>query len=242
MAALVLLIGSWEFRRLADLTAAAGWALITLQVILHAVMYLNWDRLSNEAPVVLGLACITWILLFLRMRGFDDKQVVSTSYRALSFASALVAISSCWFALSWLRDQAHGEFLIFMLLIIIWAADIGAYFGGRQFGKTRLAPSISPNKTWEGVIGGVLLASFASIVLNFLAPAPGTHIGTILLLTAVTVPASICGDLFISFHKRTVKIKDAGNLFPGHGGVLDRFDSLLPGATFFAMTYWFLNS
>lgn len=242
VAALLLLIGSWEFRRLANLGPLAGWALFGLQISLIALMSLEWDAFDGDAPVILGIACLAWVLMFLRLPGFHGDQASGTGYQVISFISALLAISSCWFALAWLRDQPGGAFLILLLLIIIWAADVGAYFSGRLFGKTRLAPSISPKKTWEGVFGGILLAGVAAFVMSHLIPDFSVSIVSLLILTAVTVAASICGDLFISIHKRTVKLKDAGNLFPGHGGVLDRFDSLLPGATFFAMTFWILGS
>jgi phosphatidate cytidylyltransferase len=241
-AAFLLLIGSWEFSRLAGLRSITAWLLPGIQTALLALMVVNWDILSGNASLILIASCAAWILMFLRMYGFHDDQAPDRFYRVSSFISALMAISSCWFALAWLRDQAHGEFLIFLLLIIIWAADIGAYFGGKQFGKTQLAPSISPKKTWEGVFGGFLLSGLAAIFLNHLTPAINADFITVLILTAVTVTASICGDLFISVHKRTVKIKDAGHLFPGHGGVLDRFDSLLPGASFFAAVIWYLGS
>ena len=127
-----------------------------------------------------------------------------------------------------------------MLLLIIWASDTGAYFSGKQFGKRKLAPVISPNKTWEGVYGGVALAILAA----WLWAGPVMHLGlalpSVAVIAIITAMTSVGGDLFISLHKRTVKLADAGNLFPGHGGVLDRYDSLLAGAPFFALTFGLL--
>ena len=239
-AALLLLIGCWEFRRLSNLGPLAGAALFLVQVTLIGLMHYHWDVFSHLALPILVGSCLAWCLMFLRLSTFKDGQDTGTGYQVISFVSALVAITASWFALSWLRDLPSGQYLIILLLFIIWAADVGAYFSGRFLGRTRLAPKISPKKTWEGVIGGILLATVAAFVLSRLTPLAGNSIPQLLLLTAVTVMSSIGGDLFISIHKRSVQIKDAGKIFPGHGGVLDRFDSLLPGATFFAMVIWVL--
>ncbi len=242
VSALLLLTGCWEFRRLANLGPRAGWLLFGLQTGIFALMYLNWDLLTEQAPAILTAGCLAWGLMFIRLIAYHDNQAADTRFQTTSFVSALAAITFCWFALGWMRDQQHGEFLILLLLIIIWAADIGAYFSGRQFGRTKLAPLISPKKTWEGVIGGIVLSGIAAILLDRYITGIGAGILPLLALTTVTVLTSICGDLFISAHKRTVKLKDAGSLFPGHGGVLDRFDSLLPGASFFALGVWILGT
>ena len=135
-----------------------------------------------------------------------------------------------------------GIAMILLLLIIIWAADIGAYFSGRRFGRTKLAPVISPTKTLEGVIGGIVLAGIAGLLLTHYTPGLETAAGLVAILVAVTVLTSVGGDLFISMHKRTMKVKDCGKIFPGHGGVLDRFDSLLAGVPFFTLGIWILDS
>ena len=240
--ALLMMIGCWEFHRLAGLNQAASWLLCSLQAGLIILMYMNWEKLGPYSGPVLTTACIAWALMFLRLAGYHENQQAGSRFQAASFASALAAITFCWFALCWLRDQMHGEYLILLLLMIIWAADVGAYFSGRAFGKTKLAPLISPGKTREGVIGGITLAAVVAFLLSKFVPGIDSTVFSLISLTAITVLTSICGDLFISLHKRTVKLKDAGSLFPGHGGVLDRLDSLLPGSVFFAMGIWILRS
>jgi len=232
--AFLMLIGTWEFRRLAGLGAVSGMLLFFLQLLIMALMFSYWPQLEPHAGFILLAACCAWCLMFLRLAAFHDGAAAGVQYRRVTFLSALLAITFCTFSLAWIREQAHGEFLVFTLLIMIWAADIGAYFSGRQFGRTKLAPLISPKKTWEGVAGGVFLAGVATLVLTWLAPGLDMTPGPLALLVAVTVMTSVCGDLFISLHKRTVQMKDAGNIFPGHGGVLDRFDSLMAGAPFYA--------
>lgn len=241
-AAALLLTGCWEFRRLANLDAVTGSILFALQAALIGLMHYNWDFFSHQ-PATLLLGCsAAWCLMYVRLYTYQDGQDTGTAYQVRGFASALVAISACWFALSWLRDQPGGQFLILLLLFIIWAADVGAYFSGQWLGRTPLAPKISPKKTWEGVIGGILLATLITLILSRFTPLAVSPVLQLLLLTVVTVMSSIGGDLFISIHKRSVKLKDAGRIFPGHGGVLDRFDSLLPGSVFFALAVWVMSS
>ncbi len=239
---LLMLTGTWEFHRLAGLRMAPGLTLLALQTFIMAIMFLYWPIVTGHAFTILLAGCFVWCLMFLRLARYRADQAPDLSFQAASFASALAGITICTFSLALLRDQAHGEYLILLLLIIIWAADIGAYFSGRHFGRTKLAPVISPKKTWEGVIGGIVLAGIAAVALTHYIPGLETAASPVAILVAVTVLASVGGDLFISIHKRTVKMKDCGTIFPGHGGVLDRFDSLLAGAPFFALGVWILGS
>jgi len=235
--ALVLLTGSWEFRRLGNLSTASGWTLQAVQVLLLALMMVFWSEVKIQPALILGAGCLAWLLMFTRLFSYRDGEAPRPAFRPLSFLSALGATTFCWYSLAWLQDQAEGPFEVFLLLLIIWASDVGAYFSGKQFGKRKLAPGISPKKTWAGVYGGVILAIAAAFLWSeFIA---GLHIPALALLltTILTTLTSVGGDLFISIHKRTVGLKDTGTIFPGHGGVLDRYDSLLAGAPFFALAY-----
>lgn len=238
--AILLMTGSSEFARISDLSANSGRLLLIFQAFIYAVLFYYWDSASAHAIALLAGACIAWLLLFVRLHVYQANTQPDGQFRRLGFVSALISLTFCWFSLSWLQEQVNGTFIVFLLLLIIWASDIGAYFSGKQFGRRKLAPVISPNKTWEGVYGGIALALLAA----WLWSGPVTHLGIeplpLVLITVVTAMTSICGDLFISLHKRTVKLDDAGKLFPGHGGVLDRYDSLLSGAPFFALAYGLL--
>ncbi|MDX1381248.1 MAG: phosphatidate cytidylyltransferase [Xanthomonadales bacterium] len=236
----LLLIGAWEFRRLADLGQGAGVALIALQAAIVAGLLLTWPATARDANLLLQGACIAWLLLFLRLALYRPGDAPSARYRRLGFVSAVGSLSFCLFALCWLREQASGPWLVFLLFLMIWAADVGAYFSGRFLGRHKLAPRISPNKTWEGVAGGIALATAAAFLLTALVDGLAATPTALLLLSVATTLSSVGGDLFISIHKRTVGIKDTGRLFPGHGGVLDRYDSLLAGAPFFALAWTLL--
>ncbi len=235
--ALILMTGCWEFRRLADLTAASGWALQGLQIFILALMMYFWPVVRAEAMVFLGAGCLLWLLMFCRLFVFRDGEGPNNKFRRLGFLSALGATTFCWFSLSWLHDQPDGPFMVFLLLLIIWASDVGAYFSGRRFGRIKLAPVISPKKTWEGVYGGIILAIAATFLWSELIAELNITAAALLAMTVLTTLSSVGGDLFISIHKRTAGLQDTGTLFPGHGGVLDRYDSLLAGAPFFALAY-----
>jgi phosphatidate cytidylyltransferase len=237
----LMMIGCWEYRRLADLSREAGWALLALQAAIVTGLLLTWPEAARDAWLLLQGACVAWLLLFTRLALYRPGDTPDARYRRLGFASAVGALSFCLFALCWLREQALGDFLVFQLILMIWAADVGAYFSGRFLGRHKLAPRISPNKTWEGAFGGIALATAAAFLLTSLVEGLEATPTALVLLSVVTTLASVGGDLFVSIHKRTVGLKDTGRLFPGHGGVLDRYDSLLAGAPFFALAWAWLS-
>ena len=118
------------------------------------------------------------------------------------------------------------EYIIFALLVV-WVTDSGAYFTGRKFGKNKLWPEISPNKTIEGFVGGIVLAVIGAIIMQFIAPFEHISLGLLIFITIVASMFGQMGDLVESAIKRHYGVKDSGNILPGHGGILDRFDSLL---------------
>jgi phosphatidate cytidylyltransferase len=238
--AILMLAGAREYGRIADLSPSARRTLLILQALLFAGLFLAWDRAAALALPLLAAACFAWLALFLRLPPYRDDARPDANFRRLGFVSALLALTSCWFALGWLHDREGGPFVVFLLLLIIWSSDTGAYFAGRQFGKRKLARVISPNKTWEGVYGGVALALLVAWLWSGPVMQAYPPLAALALTTVVTAFASIGGDLYISLHKRTVKLDDTGTLLPGHGGVLDRYDSLLSGAPFFALAFGWL--
>jgi phosphatidate cytidylyltransferase len=166
---------------------------------------------------------------------YTPGQAPNTTYRLLGGINALVAITAGWAALAWLHHEPAGSWWILLLLLIIWAADIGAYFSGRAIGGKKLAPTISPGKTWAGFFGGLISAALVAAVAGTFLPGIDASLLQLAILGTLTAVVSVGGDLFISMHKRTVGLKDTGRIFPGHGGVLDRLDSLLAGAPFFVL-------
>ncbi|WP_255602020.1 phosphatidate cytidylyltransferase [Glacieibacterium megasporae] len=188
---------------------------------------------SVDAIIVLAASAG---LLGLFMRSFDRQ-------RAFWLAAGLLYCGLPMIALIWLRGLPNtGIALTIAVLAVVWATDIGAYFTGRAIGGSKLAPAISPNKTWAGAIGGVVAAIITGAILTSLAIGPTvdgdvSHIQTIVIfsiIAAFLAVAAIVGDLFESWLKRRAGVKDSGNLLPGHGGVMDRIDGLVPVAVFAA--------
>ena len=139
-------------------------------------------------------------------------------------AAGILALVPSWFLLAYAHNSSpRGPVLVLSLLCVVWAADVGAYFFGRAFGRAKLAPAVSPGKTWAGVVGGVGAAILAGVAAAALLRLP---VLSWALIAAATAGASIVGDLTVSLCKRRAGTKDSGHLLPGHGGILDRIDSL----------------
>lgn len=235
-AALLLLVGTWEFHRVADLRAPLeGAMLFLLQPAIMAVLLASWSAWTASPITPFALACACWLLMFLQMARFTPGRGPTTGFRILGFFNALLVITTGWAALAWLHAEPAGSWWILLLLLTIWAADIGAYFTGRAIGGKKLAPDISPGKTWAGFFGGLASAAVITPLAGSFMPGIDAHPLQLALIGAVTAVVSVGGDLFISMHKRTTGLKDTGKIFPGHGGVLDRLDSLLAGAPFFVL-------
>ena len=150
----------------------------------------------------------------------------------------IVILAAAWLAIVVIRsllinvDYTLGAWMLLLMLVIIWGADVGAYFAGKTWGKTKLAPVVSPNKTWEGALGGLVLAvAVGMAVASLLSLELGWLKFTVFVIVMVVL--SVFGDLFESMLKRQANIKDSSNILPGHGGLLDRLDSTLSVAPFF---------
>lgn len=234
--AVILLRGSWEYSRLAGFSGQTSrYFLVILQTAIMAVLFNYRDHWDNNILVYMSASCVLWLLMLVRLSRFRPQAKPDKSYRLISFATAIVSITTGWFALSWIRMQDDGAWLILLLLLIVWAADTGAYFAGKTFGKRKLAASISPGKTLAGLWGGLIAGPLIALLAANLMPITEINSAWLVLLGLSTALVSVGGDLLISMHKRTSGFKDSGNLLPGHGGILDRVDSLIAAAPFFAL-------
>jgi len=240
--AAILLAGSREFGRLAGFSGSAGsYLLVLVQAVILAMLFIYADQWDSRILTYLYIICAAWLLMFIRLPLYRPETPVNNNYRLISFITAIVSITSGWFAVCWIRTQPDGSWLILLLLLIVWAADTGAYFAGKTFGKKKLAPHISPGKTQAGLLGGLVSGPLVALLAANLMPLEKIEPVTLVLISLVTVLASVGGDLMISLHKRTSGFKDSSNLLPGHGGILDRLDSLLAAAPFFALTWLILG-
>jgi phosphatidate cytidylyltransferase len=140
-------------------------------------------------------------------------------------------------SLIWLRGNPGGLALVLYVTLAVWAADIGAYFSGRYIGGPKLAPAISPSKTWAGLGGGMSAAAVVGGGCAYFTPYPHTFLGAVGVAMLLAVVAQL-GDLFESWIKRRAGVKDSGSLIPGHGGLLDRIDGIMFTAPLFALLVW----
>lgn len=234
IAAALLLVGAWEWARLVRLNAAPWRALFTLAVA--AVFIATWQwRGSAVLWWILAAALVWWLLAALLVRRFPRGWDMSVGLPGAGLALGLLLLAATFAALLLLHAGARGPLYMLGLFALIWAADTGAYFAGRALGRHKLAPNVSPGKTVEGAAGGLLLALFAAALAGWLLGLVGATLAGFVVLGAVTAAVSVVGDLSVSMFKRQAGVKDSGTLFPGHGGVLDRLDSLLAAAPVYVL-------
>jgi len=220
---LIILAAAWEWSGfLGSNTPATRIFYVVFIAALMASVGMVWP---DGVERVLQVAVIWWLLALIWTFLFPTP--IPVFLRWICGALVLVPL----YAALVLLYQATPSLLLFVLLIV-WAADIGAYFVGKQYGRVKLAPSISPGKTWEGVIGGLVLVALLALGRSFWFE---TDLAIIVPFCLGVAGVSIVGDLTVSMFKRTAGLKDSGTLFPGHGGVLDRVDSVAAAAPLFAL-------
>jgi phosphatidate cytidylyltransferase len=221
MLTLLVLAGAWEW------SAFPGFRRHSVRILYVAMISLGlgaaWRLGAERSELVLYAAILWWVVALVWIAAAPS----SVNRGTAAIAGAFVLIPA-WLALT--RLHALNPNLLLFLLLLVVAADIGAYFAGRQFGRSKLAPRVSPGKTWEGVIGGLAAAAAMALIgVQWL----GKNAVPFMSLCAIVVVASIVGDLTESLFKRHAGLKDSGSILPGHGGVLDRVDSVTAAAPVF---------
>ena len=230
-------LAAWEWARLAGTQSQAGrvgYALLV--VLLLAGLYFD----TSPVHFILLIAAGWWLLATVLVLRYPQGQGQRSGY--LVHLYGLLVLLPAWYGLVWLRGQEGGLWLLLAVVIMVWAADIGAYFAGKQFGRHKLRPLVSPGKTIEGLLGGVLLTQVLAVAaMVWLGWSPASlAIG--MLVTLVIVLFSVVGDLIESLFKREQGLKDSSNLLPGHGGIMDRIDSLTAAIPLFALGWYLFGS
>jgi phosphatidate cytidylyltransferase len=245
LAVIVIAAAEWAdlagYRRQTWWMFVAGTLLIGVNLLLSPLCGFAVGWPNGIVLAVCGLATLFWLLVAVPWLAIRSRP---TSPLLLAVAGWIVLIGA-WVAI--VQMQAHSPWLVLAAMAMVWIADTAAYFAGRAFGRRKLAPEVSPGKTWEGVYGGLAAVAIYALALVPLATEGGFRgtvspiavivwIGLALALAAL----SVVGDLCESLLKRQAGVKDSGHLLPGHGGILDRIDALLaamPAAALLALAY-----
>jgi phosphatidate cytidylyltransferase len=252
MIALVMGLGAWEWSSMSGITRtftkSAYAALIvamclTLSILLPSDLIWYQGQLNHFYTYTLTVAAIWWVVSLGMIIAYPKFSSVWYNSKMLRGIFGILTLIPTWVAVVSLRtnlydvDPYYGASLIFYVLGIVWAADIGAFFVGVKFGKHKLRPEVSPGKTLEGLMGGVFASSAIIAFAALHYQVDPSRIWLHIMVGALTVGVSALGDLNESMFKRCAGIKDSGRLLPGHGGVMDRIDSLTAAFPVFAFCY-----
>ncbi len=230
MALLLMLGGLYEWRRL----CSSSFTMLGIAALPLLGLYFAYQAgvlAPSSMIILLAIGVVMWLLKTLQL----SQAVAQVTAPKCLFEGTLL-LSIAWLAMVSLRD-VFGQHTLLLVLLMVWSADSFAYFGGKLFGATKLAPSISPGKTREGVASGVLVAMLVALVYTHFVIAPIASFSASIILLVMTVLValiSVVGDLSESKLKRAAGMKDSGAIIPGHGGILDRIDGLIAGVVIYA--------
>ena len=225
--ALLFIAGAWEWAGLArfDAPARAVYAGAFTGLVITGFW---WSHERAIVTTLLVIAMLGWLVALFAVLTYPRRLPLGAVA-----VSGFLALLPPWAALAYLHGVGDdGPGLVLTVFAIVWSADSGAFFTGRALGRHKLAPKVSPGKTWEGVAGGVALAGIVSGIVGYVL---GMPVGVLVAIGCATALVSVLGDLTVSVLKRNVGVKDSGRLLPGHGGMLDRIDSLTAAAPAFLL-------
>ena len=205
--------------------------LIVLALTLFSLLFSMTWVLWWLASLVIWLMALSWVSKFPTHTNWYGRKLAFMGMVIL--VASITAMFSLW--------QQSPWWLMYVFLLV-WCADSGAYFVGRKLGRRKMAPNVSPNKSMEGLAGGVVTGLLVVIGISvFMLKLTGIALIAFIALSVVTILISVLGDLFESMLKRRADVKDSGTILPGHGGILDRIDSLLSATPIFALGFWGLQ-
>ncbi len=231
--ALFVVIAAWEWARLAGWhsSQARGLYAALVAVLLAGLYVIN--QTLDLTLIILCISLVWWLVALAQVVIYQRKGTETLRHPLLMGLTGLLVLIPVWISLVALHKLA--PYTTLLVLILIWAADIAAYFAGRQWGKHKLASRVSPGKSLEGVYGALLASVLLALMYLQVPLFSGLNSGLFIILCVFTVMISVLGDLFESLYKRVAGIKDSGNILPGHGGMLDRIDSLTAAGPVFAL-------
>lgn len=227
-----ILIGAWEW---SGFLSVAQKSVRALYVVLIA-LGLAVSAFLPETMTLL-IAAVMWVWVFIGIVEYQrNKPPFGFQWPILRGIAGFFILIATWDALLALETHPSlGPAWLITVMLLVWGADIGAYFAGRFLGKRKLCSQVSPKKTWAGFVGGMVLSIFIAAVCGFYLSLSWPHYFALLLIAAITALFSVVGDLGVSLFKRMSDMKDSGAIFPGHGGMLDRLDSIAAATVVFVL-------
>jgi len=237
--AVLVAAGAWEWAGLMRLSSALLKSLYLLATVF--LLYFSFELLANPSLLenLLIVSALFWLCALLFLCYANATQMNIKAWHISPVISGFIGVLlllPTWLALLYIHGSLQqGEWFLLFLMVLIWGADSGAYFAGRAWGKNKLAVVVSPGKTWEGFAGAMLIAVVLAIAAAAYWYSDLKPQVMFVLLCLFTVIFSVVGDLFESLFKRQAGVKDSSKLLPGHGGVLDRIDSLTAAAPIFTL-------
>ncbi len=232
--AAVIILGAWEWAHLAGFEAQSQ--RLAYAAVVAGLLYGAW-QVPALAPVLLTVALLWWAVATWLVLNYPDSSRYWGGVPGKLLIGLFILLPA-WQGLILFKQWPQADALIIAVMVLVWGADIGAYFAGKAFGKRKLAPRVSPGKSWEGFFGGLLLSLLLTLLVGLQQGWQPIDLLLCLGGAALVVVASVIGDLTESMFKRQSGIKDSSNLLPGHGGVLDRIDSLTAAIPLFAVLLW----
>lgn len=240
----VVMLAGWEWCNLSAIKTAPGKFFYLTALLLCMVASALWLNLFDTVDMSKGqhfalLASILWAVIFLWIQGYPSSAILWSAKPLLGLLGLLL-LTSTWLAILLIVHQPQGQWLLLLAVAVVALADIGGYVTGNLFGKHKMAPIISPGKTWEGFFGGLFCQLLFILILMLLLPVTVSVPALALLIIPVSL-YSVLGDLFESMLKRHQGVKDSSHILPGHGGVLDRIDGLMAALPLFILLYLLLS-
>lgn len=261
---IIALLGHWEWRKfitptqtsttkrtlfsrassvIAPVLLLVG-SLFAIPLSQNGLLQNGLDTSSSLGSAIVICGALWWVGVFLMVRKYPRGTAWWKNNPLLQQLFSVLTLLPFLWSVILLRAYDYdaapfmGAKLVLMVCLLVWAADTGAYFAGKRFGKHKMAPSVSPNKTVEGLVGGLFLAIAVTFVTASFLSIPFSSLLMLPFIAFITSFASVLGDLVESMFKRVAGIKDSGSILPGHGGILDRIDSLTAAFPVFTVLYF----
>ncbi len=230
----IIFVSAYEWAKLSCVASQA------VRLIYAAVMVLfTWvlsHYFTEYAVWSIYVSTLWWFSISYFLK-FAKPKAANSELKLDKLFIAFVVLPAAAIAMQTIHSMNQGADWLFYALALVWVADIGAYFSGKKFGKNKLAPHISPGKTKEGLIGAVVATSIYTLIASYHFGLDTERSVLLVLLSVILTFISVSGDLYFSFLKREAGLKDSGNILPGHGGILDRIDSVLSAMPVFVVGY-----